>query len=536
MTFAELDILVFETYVMLVLVVATFVSSRKKVKSPQDYFLAGRALPWWVIGASLIAVTISAEQLIGMSSSGFILGLSVVSYEWIGAITLFIAGKFFLPIFMERRLYTIPEFIGRRFSFQLKSILALFWIGLYVFVNITAVLFIGAWVVHDILSVSLIWGVLGLAGFTASYSLYGGLPAVAWTDVIQVSILLLGSLFITHFELSLVSGGEGMIAGLSKLITLAPEKFHMALGRTDPNYINFPGIWVLMGGFWVANLYGFGFNQYVIQRAFAGRTIVESQKGIALAAFIKLVVPFVVVLPGIACYVMVNDPEILTTLDAGGLRAVSSMVAEPERAYSWLLHSLPSGIRGLGLAALVASVVSTLASLLNSTSTIFTMDIFKGYFKPEASNALLLKVGRLSALVALLIGCLIAPFLTGVNQVFKFIQEYVGLVSPGILMVILSGLFWKKTTNAAAIWGTLSSIPIALGFKSFQSVPLMNQMGLTAILTLSIIVTISLIDGKGADNPRALSFQKDLFKTSSVFNFSALTLSILLAVLYALFW
>ncbi len=537
MNFSTLDFVIFIGYCLIILFVGLFVSRDKKghTKNAEDYFLAGKSLPWWAIGASLIAANISAEQFIGMSGSGFVVGLAIASYEWMAAITLIIVGKYFLPIFIKQGLYTIPQFIEKRFSTQLKTILAVFWIALFVFVNLSSVLYLGSLALETILGIPMMYGVVGLSLFAAAYSLYGGLSAVAWTDVIQVIFLVLGGLFTTYLALNIVSQGSGIIAGFDKVISTVPDSFHMILDKSNSQYINLPGIWVLVGGLWVANLYYWGFNQYIIQRTLAAKSIGEAQKGIALAAFLKLLIPFIVVLPGIACYVIVNDPTIMANLgDASSTNLPSA--SEADKAYPWLLQLLPNGLKGVAFAALTAAIVSSLASMLNSTSTIFTMDIYRQYINKNADDKQTVRVGRVTAAVALIIACIMAPLLGGIDQAFQFIQEYTGIVSPGILAVFMLGLFWKKTTNSAAIWGALSSIPIAIGFKSFPEIPWMNQMGLTALMTMVVIVAISIIDGKGKDDEKGISLGGGLFKTSPIFNISAFAISIILVVLYTLFW
>lgn len=276
------DYVVFIAYAILILGVGLWVSRDKEghQKNAEDYFLASKSLPWWAIGTSLIAANISAEQFIGMSGSGFALGIAIASYEWMAALTLIIVGKYFLPIFIEKGLYTIPEFVEKRFSTNLKTILAVFWLGLYIFVNLASVLYLGGLAIETIMGVDMIYAIVGLALFAAAYSLYGGLSAVAWTDVIQVVFLVLGGLVTTYLALNTVSGGEGVLAGFSKVWEAAPEKFHMILEESNDNYINLPGIWVLVGGLWVANLYYWGFNQYIIQRTLAAKSLKESQKGI----------------------------------------------------------------------------------------------------------------------------------------------------------------------------------------------------------------------------------------------------------------
>ena len=545
--FELLDYIIFIGYVLLILGVGLWVSRDKKghEKNAEDYFLAGKSLPWWAIGASLIAANISAEQFIGMSGSGFALGLAIASYEWMAAITLIIVGKYFLPIFIEKGLYTIPEFVEQRYSTNLKTILAVFWIALYVFVNLASVLYLGSLALETIMGIPMIYGVIGLALFAAAYSLYGGLAAVAWTDVIQVIFLVLGGLFTTYLALDTVSGGAGQLEGLKIIYEAAPDRFAMILDKSNPEYNNLPGIGVLVGGLWVANIYYWGFNQYIIQRTLAAKSLKESQKGILLAAFLKLIIPLIVVIPGIAAYVMVNDPEIMARLGEAGLKNLPSP-EQADKAYPWLLQFLPTGLKGVAFAALAAAIVSSLASMLNSTSTIFTMDIYKQYINKNASNKATVNTGRISAGVALIIACIMAPLLGGIDQAFQFIQEYTGVVSPGILAVFLLGLFWKKTTNRAAILGALVSIPIAMYFKIapkgwstspiFVDVPWMDQMGYTAVLTGLVIVVVSLLQNKGKNDEKAIPISKALFKTSPGFNIGAFAVMIILVALYSLFW
>lgn len=541
------DYVVFIAYAILILGVGLWMSRDKAghQKNAEDYFLASKSLPWWAVGASLIAANISAEQFIGMSGSGFASGLAIASYEWMAALTLIIVGKYFLPIFIEKGLYTIPEFVEKRYSTNLKTILAVFWIALYVFVNLTTVLYLGSLALNTILGIPLIYGVVGLALFAAAYSLYGGLSAVAWTDVIQVVFLVLGGLVTTYLALNTVSGGDGFIAGLTTVFEEVPERFEMILDKSNPEYKNLPGIAVLVGGMWVANLYYWGFNQYIIQRTLAAKSLKEAQKGILFAAFLKLLIPLIVVIPGIAAYVMINDPEIMARLGDVAATNLPSL-EQADKAYPWLLQFLPTGLKGLAFAALAAAIVSSLASMLNSTSTIFTMDIYKQYINKTASDKATVNMGRISAFVALVIACIVAPLLGNLDQAFQFIQEYTGIVSPGILAVFLLGLFWKKTTNKAAIIGALASIPIAMYFKVapkgwstshlFVDVPFMDQMGLTLLLTMVVIAIFSYVQHKGADDEKGIPITKQLFKTTPLFNIGSFAVMIILTVLYALFW
>ena len=550
-SFEALDYVIFAIYAIVILGVGLWVSRNKKgeTKSTEDYFLASKSLPWWAIGASLIAANISAEQFIGMSGSGFAGGLAIATYEWMAALTLIVVGKFFLPIFIKKEIYTIPEFVEQRFSSQLKTILAVFWIGLYVFVNLASVLYLGGLALQTILGIEMITAVIGLAAFAAAYSLYGGLSAVAWTDIIQVVVLVLGGLVTTYLALDTVSAGSGFLEGLNKVYNAVPERFDMILEKSNPEYMNLPGIGVLIGGMWIANLYYWGFNQYIIQRTLAAKSLEESQKGILFAAGLKMIIPLIVVIPGIAAYVIVNDPNLLASLGEAGMANLPS-AEQADKAYPWLMQFLPTGLKGVAVAALAAAIVSSLASMLNSTATIFTMDIYKQLINKEASESKTVNVGRLSAFVALIIASIMAPLLGGIDQAFQFIQEYTGIVSPGILSVFVLGLFWKKTSNKGAIYGALTSIPIALFFKVgpkgwmtgsalegiFPSLPFLDQMGITAILSMVVIALVSIRENKENDDLKGISLDKGVFDTSALYNIGSFALMIILAGLYAFFW
>ena len=549
--FGTLDYIVFAMYAIIILSVGLWVSRSKKgeTKSTEDYFLASKSLPWWAIGASLIAANISAEQFIGMSGSGFAGGLAIATYEWMAALTLIVVGKFFLPIFIKKKIYTIPEFVEQRYSSQLKTILAVFWIALYVFVNLASVLYLGGLALQTILGVNLISAVIGLAVFAVAYSLYGGLSAVAWTDIIQVVVLILGGLVTTYLALDTASGGQGFIKGLNSIYTAVPERFDMILEKNNPEYMNLPGIGVLIGGMWIANLYYWGFNQYIIQRTLAAKSLEESQKGILFAAGLKMIIPLIVVIPGIAAYVIINDPLLMEKLGESALTNLPSL-AQADKAYPWLMQFLPTGLKGIAVAALAAAIVSSLASMLNSTATIFTMDIYKQLINKNASESKTVNVGRLSALVALVIATIMAPLLGGIDQAFQFIQEYTGIVSPGILSVFVLGLFWKKTSNKGAVFGALASIPIALFFKVgpkgwlanspiegfFPTLPFLDQMGLTAILSIIVIAIVSIKENKISSDKKAIKLDKDVFDTSLIYNVGSFILMIVLAFLYSFFW
>jgi SSS family solute:Na+ symporter len=542
--FQFVDYLIFGIYALVILSVGLWVSrSKGKEKTAEDYFLASKSLPWWAIGASLIAANISAEQFIGMSGSGFAVGLAIASYEWMAAITLIIVGKYFLPIFIKQGLYTIPEFIEKRFNTSLKTILAVFWIALFVFVNLTSVLYLGAKALDTILGLGdgakIIPFMIGLALFAAAYSIWGGLSAVAWTDVIQVVLLVAGGLITTIIALQNVTPEGGALNGLSHIYEQAGDKFQMILKKDNPEFSNLPGIAVLIGGMWIANLYYWGFNQYIIQRALAAKSLREAQRGIAFAGYLKLIIPLIVVIPGIIAYVMYYQPEgtnaiagvtdVFTKADGG---------IDYDRSYPWLISTfIPVGIKGLVVAALSAAIVSSLASMLNSTSTIFTMDIYRPFINKNAKDKQLVTVGRITVLVALAIAVSLANQMGSIPQMFQYIQEYTGLVSPGILAVFLMGLFWKKTSVKGAIVGVIASIPVALALKLLPiDMPFLDQMLYTFIITIVIILFVSLTTGEGDDDPKGIPLLKETFATGPVFNWAAYIMVVILAILYVVFW
>ncbi len=543
--FHTLDYIIFAAYGLLILSVGLWVSRGKKgeKKSAEDYFLAGKSLPFWAIGASLIAANISAEQFIGMAGSGFAIGLAIASYEWMAALTLIIVAKYFLPVFIKQGLFTIPQFVERRFNTTLKTILAVFWVCLFIFVNLTSVLFLGAKALDTILGNgdgSLLFNfIIGLAFFAAAYSIWGGLAAVAWTDVIQVVLLVIGGFITTLIALSYVTPDGGIIAGIDHIYSTAGDKFNMILKRDNPEFMNLPGIGVLIGGLWVANLYYWGFNQYIIQRALAAKSLREAQRGLAFAAFLKLLLPLFVVVPGIIAFVMFTQPEGTAVIDG-----VRSDFLRPDGSinydisYPWLIKTfVPIGLKGLVVAALTAAIVSSLASMLNSTATIFTMDIYKPYISKKTDGSDLVGAGRITVMVALIIAVLLAPALDTMPQMFQYIQEYTGVVSPGILAVFLMGLFWKKTSTKAAIIGVLASIPVALMLKILPvEMPFLDQMLYTCIITIAIIVMVSLTTADHDEDPRAIPLPKETFLTGKAFNISAYAIMIILVVLYTVFW
>ena len=544
--FATIDFIVFAGYCLFIIGIGLWVSRDKKghTKDSQDYFLASRSLPWWAVGASLIASNISAEQFIGMSGSGYALGLAISTYEWMAAATLLVVGKFFLPIYIKKGIYTMPQFLADRYNDTVRTLMAIFWLLVYVFVNLTSVIYLGALSIETVLGVPLVYAIIGLALFALVYSIYGGLTAVAWTDVVQVVFLVLGGLATTYLALDIVGNGN-ILGGLARLRDEAPQHFHMILqegfmitdgqGGTTDAYQMLPGISVLIGGMWIVNLSYWGFNQYITQRALAAKNLDEAQRGVLFAGFLKLLIPLIVVIPGIAAYVIVQNEElggsftnIMTNPKSGFL--------EPDRAYPSLLSLLPNGMKGVAFAALTAAIVSSLASMANSTSTIFTMDIYRNYINKNASEATLVRIGRIVVVVSFVIACLIAPALEGFGQVFQFIQEYTGYVSPGVFAIFVFGVFWKKTTPTAALVAAILTIPLSAGLAElFPELPFIDRMGVVFLILAAVMITISLVQS-GKDQPNSIELSPSLFRTSPKFNVGAIMIIGILTALYIVYW
>ncbi|MGD0191782.1 MAG: sodium/sugar symporter [Rhizomicrobium sp.] len=520
MHLSVLDMAVVAAYAIFIFLLAQWVSREKPghVKTSQDYFLASRALPWWAIGTSLIAANISAEQIIGMSGSGYVIGLGIASYEWMSALTLILVGKFFLPIFIKNRIYTMPEFLQRRYGRSVQLVLAIFWLGVYVFVNLTSILWLGATAVHTVTGFPIEQSLLALGVFAGAYALYGGLKAVALTDVVQVSLLVMGGLVIVYIALDKISGGHGIIAGFATLTSRFPEHFRMILPPGDPNYKDLPGISVLVGGMWVMNITYWGFNQYIIQRALAAKDLREAQRGIVLAAFLKLLMPVLVVLPGIAALVLAPH------------------LARPDQAYPQLMTFLPSGLLGLVFAALLAAIVASMGSKINSIATIFTIDLYKQAF-PGVSEHHYVIVGRVAAVIALIAAMLTArPLLGSFDQAFQYIQEFTGFFTPGIGVIFLLGLFWPRTTSLSALAAAIGSVAISFVYKIYwPQIPFMNRIGYTFLICLGLAVAISLLQGR---RPRTSTIETAgvEYATSTGYNLAALAVSAILVALYATWW
>jgi solute:Na+ symporter, SSS family len=547
MLLEPIDLFVFFGYCFLIVGMGLFVSREKKghIKNSSDYFLASKALPWWAVGASLIASNISAEQFIGMSGSGYALGLAIATYEWMAAATLLVVAIFFLPVYLKKGIYTMPGFLFDRYDNRVRTTMAIFWLLLYIFVNLTSVLYLGALTLNTILDIPLFYGIVGLAIFSMLYSIYGGLKAVAWTDVIQVVFLIAGGLATTYIALGMVGDGDAW-QGLSTLRQQVPKHFSMILsqgemmipdgkGGTRDAYLDLPGLSVLIGGMWITNLSYWGFNQYITQRALAAINIDQAQKGMIFAGFLKLLMPMIVVIPGIAALVIVNKGADLSFIES--MKDPVTGLIKSDRAYPSLLQILPTGLKGLAFAALTAAIVSSLASMANSTSTIFTMDLYTKYFDKSASEAKQVTVGRITAIVAFVIAAFVAPALGQLDQAFQFIQEYTGFISPGVFAIFFFGVFWKKTTSNAALVGASLSIPLSVVLKILlPALPFIDRMGWVFLVLSALMILISLIEGKGKDHPKSIEINQELFHTSTGFKIGAILIVGIIAALYTIFW
>ncbi len=518
---SSLDLVVVGFYTVGLFLVAQWVSREEKGhhKDTRDYFLASKSLPWWAIGASLIAANISAEQIIGMSGSGYAIGLAIASYEWMAAITLILVGKYLLPIFLQRGIYTMPQFLEQRYDHRVRLVMAFFWLGVYVFVNLTSVLWLGALAINTVAGLDIVQSMVLLGLFAVGYSLYGGLKAVAFTDIIQVILLVLGGLLIAWIMLDKVSDGDGLLAGFQVLTERAPEKFDMILSPGNPHYASLPGLSVLIGGMWIMNISYWGFNQYIIQRALAAKSIREAQKGIVFAAFLKLLMPIIVVLPGIAAFVLAPD---LTT---------------PDQAYPVAMTLLPSGIKGLVFAALLAAIVSSLASMTNSISTIFTMDIYPSFSKKPDKDQHPVMIGRIAVAMAMVLAMLCAkPLLGNFDQAFQYIQEFTGFFTPGIVVIFLLGLFWNKTTSSGALAAAIGSAILSFAFKMlWPEIPFIDRVGMVFLLCIAIAVSFSVLGGN-REQANSIPLKDIDFATTNGFNLSATLVTLILVALYATWW
>lgn len=520
MQLSTLDIVIVIVYAIGLFALAHWISRSRggRGKDSAEYFLASKNLPWWAIGASLIAANISAEQIVGMSGSGYAIGLAIASYEWMAALTLVIVGKWFLPIFLKNQIYTMPQFLEQRYGATIRTLMAVFWLALYIFVNLTSILWLGSIAVAKVAGVDQNAALLALGLFALLYQLRGGLRAVAMTDIVQVTLLVLGGLMVSGLTLAEIGAGAGVVAGFRTLVERAPDHFHMILTEASPYYKDLPGLSVLIGGMWIANLSYWGFNQYIIQRALAAKSLAEAQKGVIFAAYLKLLMPLIIVLPGIAAVVLAPD------------------LTRPDEAYPTMMRLLPAGLAGLVFAALIAAIVASTASKINSVATIFTLDVYNKIGAP-ASEAKLVMVGRLAAVVAIALAVAAArPLLGSFDQAFQYIQEYTGFFTPGIVVIFLLGLFWKKANEAGALAATIGSFALSALFKAlWPELPFLDRMGLVFLLALGLAIGFSM-RRPAAERASRIQTAGVSFRTSPAFNLGSLGVALILIALYTSWW
>jgi SSS family solute:Na+ symporter len=548
-----LDYLVFLFYFVVVAGYGYWIYNKKKseLSDSNDFFLAEGSLTWWAIGASLIASNISAEQFIGMSGNGFRLGLAIATYEWMAAATLLIVAIFFMPIYLKNKIFTMPQFLSQRYSPTVSLIMAVFWLMLYIAVNLTAILYLGALAVTTISGLDFTMCMIAMSVFAVIITL-GGMKVIGYTDVIQVFFLILGGLATTYLALQMVSdhfGGEGMMSGMSHLLTKAPEHFHMILNKGNANYPSLPGLTVLIGGMWIINLNYWGCNQYITQRAL-GADLPTARNGILFAAFLKMLMPIIVVLPGIAAYLLHKDGMFQQEMMKDG-------VINQDSAYPVLLNLLPAGLKGLSFAALTAAVVASMAGKLNSISTIFTLDIYKKYINTNSTEKQLVSVGRLAVVGSMVLAIAIAPFM-GIDKKggFEFIQEYTGYVSPGIFALFTLGFFWKRTTSNAALFALIGGVTFSILSKYIPTwtgvndcmfytafldgdvymIPFMDRMGWVFIFCVVSMVLITLADPSSKNNPKGLEIDAKMFKLEPSFILGTVVVVMGIIALYTYFW
>jgi SSS family solute:Na+ symporter len=554
-SFSTLDTFVFLVYFVVVAGYGLWVYRRKKSTSGReshDYFLAEGSLTWWAIGASLIASNISAEQFIGMSGSGYRIGMAIAVYELMAAATLVIVAVFFMPVYLKNHIYTMPQFLEQRYGKAVATTMALFWLGLYVVVNLTSILYLGALAIASIAGLNLFACMIFLAAFAVVITL-GGMKVIGYTDVIQVFCLIVGGLVTTWLALELVatiSGGRGVLHGANALFHSARDHFDMVLARGNPNYMDLPGLSTLIGGMWIVNLNYWGCNQYITQRAL-GASLPTARKGLLFAAFLKLLMPVIIVLPGIAAFALDRSGALGDAMRVGG-------ELNPDRAYPTLLALLPAGLKGVAFAALTAAVVASLAGKANSIATIFTLDIYKKRFHPDASEKKMVWIGRVTVVVSMALAVIIAPMM-GIDKKggFQYIQEYTGFVSPGILAMFLLGFFWKKTTAPAAMFATIGGLVFSIVLKflpemmdlrflapigfavdngtGVYEIPFLDRMLIVFALVVAGMAIISTVGRKDGTAKRMI-IDRSLFRVDGGFALGSAVICVMLAAIYGAWW
>lgn len=552
----NIDYAVFFFYFLVVAFYGLWIYYKKKKlqTDSKDYFLAEGSLTWWAIGASLIASNISAEQFIGMSGSGFQMGLAIAAYEWLAAATLIVVAVFFLPVYIKNKIYTMPQFLNQRYNSTVSMIMAVFWLLLYVLVNLTSILYLGALAINGISGLNLTACMFILAIFAIIITL-GGMKVIGYTDVIQVFFLILGGLATTYLALNLVSehfGSSGVLNGFNIMKDQADSHFHLIFDKTHPNYLDLPGLSILVGGMWIVNLNYWGCNQYITQRAL-GADLKTARNGLLFAGFLKLLMPLIVVIPGIAAFVLYQNGAFQTEMLVDG-------EINPDKAYPVLLNLLPVGLKGLAFAALTAAIVASLAGKTNSIATIFTLDIYKKVFNKNASEKHMVNVGKIVIIISIFLAVIIAPFM-GIDKKggFQYIQEYTGFVSPGIFAMFLLGFFWKKTTSNAALFATIGGFILSIIFKVLPNfvnleflyqfgfavpnaegvyeIPFIDRMGFVFIICVIMMIIITKLElGWKGTNPKGLEVEPKMFRTSPGFAVGALIIIGILVALYTVYW
>lgn len=536
------DYIVFFIYFVFISAYGLYIYNRRKLAATdsKDFFLAEGSLTWWAIGASLIASNISAEHFIGMSGSGFALGLAISTYEWMSAATLIVVAVFFIPVYLRNKIYTMPQFLSKRYNDKVSTIMAVFWLLVYVFVNLTSIIYLGALAISSISGLTFEACIAGLSIFSVIVTL-GGMKVIGYTDVVQVLVLIVGGLVTTYLALSLLSEQFGfagnILKGLSELRKEAPSHFHMIFKPTDKYYKELPGLSVLVGGMVVNNFAYWGCNQYIVQRAL-GADLRTARKGILFAAFLKLLIPVIAVLPGIIMYVLHQKGLFQQEMtDAAGS-------IKPDHAYPTLMNLLPPGLKGVAFAALTAAIVASLAGKANSISTIFSLDIYRKYFDKDASERKLVLVGRWAVIVSMVIAALVTPALKTLDQAYQFIQEYVGFISPGVLAIFLLGLFWKPATAPAALAGALLTIPISTVLKflplwtngAFPDMPFLDRMSVTFVTLIVIMIIMSLAASKAPREEHVIKLEPSMFRVSGGFVVGSVIIVGILTALYTVYW
>lgn len=522
---SSLDYLVFAGYIGFIVFLGIYLGKQKgSSKNAKTYFLAGNTLPWWAVGTGMIAANISAEQLIGTTGSGYAMGIAIASWEWIAIPAILIAAKYTVPYFLKHNILTMPQFLEQRYDSRIRTLFAAFWVVVYVLINLTAVSYMGALALQSIMGIPLGYGILGMMIIALLYSYIGGFASIAWTNFIQVTVLVLAGLITAYLSVDAVR--EHLQAGslwesLLMMKEVAPEHLSIAISKDNPNFQYIPGARTLIGGMWVICIFGWCFNQFIVQNTLAAKNTREAQKGLLFAAALKLFMPIILVVPGIAAYILTKDTQFLSPAD---------------KAYPWLINNfIPVGIKGIVLAALAAAIISTLSALLNSAATLFTVDIYQARIKPEATDEQAMKAAKVFMLVAACLSAALAqPMLVGMDQAYQFIQEFIGFVMPGMLTICLFGILWRKATSNGAILALILSVVLSFLMKViWPELPHLDRTGIVFVFC-SLAMFISCINSPVSKvSDLVINLKDSVYKTSQQFNVGGYAL---IASLFLIYW